>query len=194
MLKQNIMAEEESDKKWTHERKLLLLNKRLSNEVDFCAKRKKKSVLWEKVLREIKGVDAEFPFSRDDITRKFMNFMVTYKRIKRRNKTSGEAAATWEFFDQMDEIYGTRTDIVVPEELLDSSLSDILSGINDHIADDANSDTDKEPPRKRARCDVLDFLRAESQEDKKLLKEFLECEKGKLKVEREKVEEMKKLR
>ncbi|XP_018795485.1 PREDICTED: uncharacterized protein LOC108972980 [Bactrocera latifrons] len=70
-LKQNIMAEEESDKKWTHERKLLLLNKRLSNEVDFCAKRKKKSVLWEKVLREIKGVDAEFPFSWDDITRKF---------------------------------------------------------------------------------------------------------------------------
>ena len=44
-----------------------------------CLK-KKRIVLWEKVLRDMKAIDENFPFSRDDIIRKFLNVMVTYKR------------------------------------------------------------------------------------------------------------------
>ena len=38
--------------------------------------------LWEKVPCEIKAIDENFPFSRNEIMRKFLNFMATYKRIK----------------------------------------------------------------------------------------------------------------
>ncbi|KAI8125065.1 hypothetical protein CVS40_4872 [Lucilia cuprina] len=107
--------------------KKLLLVTRLRNEADFCAKRKKRNVLWKKVLREIKEVDEFFPLSRDDITRKFLNFSVTYRRIKKRNNTSGEAATTWEFFDEIDEVYGSRCDVLVPEVNLESSLNDPLN-------------------------------------------------------------------
>ena len=49
-------------------------------------KKRMRIVLWEKVLRYIKAIDENFPFSWDEIMRKFSNFMVTYKRIKKKKK------------------------------------------------------------------------------------------------------------
>ncbi|XP_039968573.1 uncharacterized protein LOC126764193 [Bactrocera neohumeralis] len=150
----------ESSKKWNYERKKLLLTTRLRYEGDFAAKRKKRSVLWERILNNIKEVDAKFPFSRDEITRKFLNFMVTYKRIKKRNNTSGEAATHWEFYEEMDDVYGTRSDVAVPQETLDSSLYDILSGTgdtNDFRELDSTSPKSK-PKSDRKKCEVLSFF------------------------------------
>lgn len=164
---------------------------RLQSESDFAGKKKKRVVLWEKVLREIKTLDPDFPFSRDEIMRKYLNFMVTYKRIKKRNCTSGESATSWEFFDKMDEVYGTRTDVTVPENMLDSSLEWLLS---DSPATPDTPTSPQEPPRKRARCDVIEFLQNESVVDKEIMNEFLKVEKEKLSVEKDKVEEIRKLR
>ena len=41
-------------------------------------------MLWENVLRDIKAIDENFLFSCDGIMKKFSNFMVTYKRIKKK--------------------------------------------------------------------------------------------------------------
>ncbi|XP_036347242.1 uncharacterized protein LOC118756595 [Rhagoletis pomonella] len=174
-----IMAEEEGDKKWTHAWKTLLIDVSLSYEEDFRSKRKKRSVLWEKVLREMKDVAPELPFSRDDVTRKFLNFMVTYKRIKKRNNTSGEAATPWEFFELFDNVYGSRVDITVPEEILDS-LYNTQPQTQTNIVPSMVLVVLLVPVsllKKRARCEVLHFLRTESIEDKEVMKEFLECEK-----------------
>ncbi|XP_036332285.1 uncharacterized protein LOC118743625 [Rhagoletis pomonella] len=189
------MENSESERKWTHEQKKRLLNTRLRNEGELCAKRKKRSVLWEKVLREIKEVDSDFPFSRDDITRKFLNFTVTYKRIKKRNNTSGEAATTWEFFDEMDEVYCCRSDVVVPEGNLECSLIEILSGTNENSEYEKEPDTSSpEPKAKKMKNEVLEFLQKEADSDKETLKNFMDLEERKLEVEKEKLEEMRNLR
>ncbi|XP_065370935.1 uncharacterized protein LOC135963089 [Calliphora vicina] len=164
------MADSQIEKKWNHNQKKLLLTTRLRNEPDFCAKRKKRTVLWEKVLREIKEVDDTFPFSRDDITRKFLNFCVTYKRIKRHNNTSGEAATTWEFFEEMDEVYGSRSDIAVPASTLESSLYDILS---DTQVDPPEMVMSTEPATKKKKCEVLEFLKQQACNDKESIQNLI---------------------
>lgn len=149
-------------------------------------------LLWEKVLRQIKEIDGDFKFSRDDITRKFLNLMVTYRRIKKRNSTSGEAASTWEFFEDFDVVYGARSDVVVPESLLDSSLNTTLECLL--TEENVQGGSPATPPPKRLRCEVLQILREERWADKEFMDSFLNIEKGRLKVKKEKVEEMKKLR
>lgn len=165
---------------------------------EFSGKRKKRIFLWGQVLQKMKDVYKNLPFSRDDITRKYLNMMTTYKRIKKRNNRPGEAATSWDFFDQFDEVYGSRFDnMMIPESDLKSSLSSLITELkHEHLANDDDNDSggSSPPPRKRARSDILEFLRAESESDKKILKELLQCEKEKLKLEREKVEEIKKLR
>ncbi|XP_039969083.1 uncharacterized protein LOC120780920 [Bactrocera tryoni] len=79
-----------NDKKWTHERKKLLMSIRLRHESDFTAKIKKRSTIWQTIRREIQEVDNTFSPSVDEITRCFTNMLVKYRRIKRRNGTSGE--------------------------------------------------------------------------------------------------------
>ncbi|XP_049314816.1 uncharacterized protein LOC125778954 [Bactrocera dorsalis] len=193
----NKMATEgESNKKWTHERKSLLLAIRLDMEPDFQSKRKTRVVLWQAVLQKIKDTDLEFSFSRDDISRKFLNLMVTYKRIKKRNNTSGEAATAWEYFDELDKVYGSRSDITVPESNLDSSMSSIFNSLTNENAESADSSFSENigaaPPRKRSR-NVLDFLQNESTFEKELLDDLLKCEKEKIEIEKQKLDEIKKL-
>ncbi|XP_050337965.1 uncharacterized protein LOC126764212 [Bactrocera neohumeralis] len=77
-----------NDKKWTHERKKLLMSIRLRHESDFTAKIKKRSTIWQTIRREIQEVDNTFSPSVDEITRCFTNMLGTYRRIKRRSGTS----------------------------------------------------------------------------------------------------------
>uniref|UniRef100_A0A034WXH0 Myb/SANT-like DNA-binding domain-containing protein n=1 Tax=Bactrocera dorsalis TaxID=27457 RepID=A0A034WXH0_BACDO len=153
-------------------------------EPDFQSKRKKRVVLWQAVLQKIKDIDLALPFSRDDISRKFLNFMVTYKRIKKRNNTSGEAATACEYFDELDKVHGSRSDITVPESNLDSSMCSIFNSLTNESAESDFSFSENigaAPPRKRSR-NVLDFLQNESTGtyEKELLNEKIEIEKLKL--------------
>lgn len=132
--------------------------------------------------------------------RKFLNFMVTYKRIKKRNKTSGEAATTWDFYDRWDKIYGCRSDISISECTLESSIDALVEDLTCDSNEPCGSylaPTDHEcspPPRKRDRADVVEFLRSESVADRKLLEEILNCEKEKIKIEKDKIEKISQLR
>ena len=81
-----------SNKKWSYERKRLLIS--IRPEPDFSYKNKKDLQYEKKILIEIKGGDKSFAFTRDEITRCFLNIMSTCKRIKQRNNTSGEAATS----------------------------------------------------------------------------------------------------
>ncbi|XP_054082958.1 uncharacterized protein LOC128924147 [Zeugodacus cucurbitae] len=198
---------ETSEKKWSHERKKLLLEVRLRHEPDFCAKKKKRSAIWEQIMREIKEVEGTFPFSRDEATRCFINLMGTYKRIKKRNNTSGESSTNWEFFDVMDEVFGSRSSVQVPSEMLESSLESL---VEDLTSDSPLTPTDSHAPMnldatpsenttqrfaiKRKRCEVLEFLSKESEADAKVMKKLLDIEAEKIAVEKEKVAELKEIR
>ncbi|XP_054728556.1 uncharacterized protein LOC129251281 [Anastrepha obliqua] len=177
------MAEVETEKKWTFNLTKLLITTRLESEPEFAGKKRKKTVLWQQVLLKMKETEPGLTFTRDDITRKFLNLMVTYRRIKKRNNTSGQGATNWEFFDLLDEIYGTRADIVVPEDILDSSILEL-------------SESEEQPAftSKRSKRDVKEIMSDICETDKKYMEEFLQMEKEKLEIERLKIEEMKKLR
>ncbi|XP_054746078.1 uncharacterized protein LOC129250478 [Anastrepha obliqua] len=187
------MAEE---KKWTHERKKLLITTRLRHEADFSGKKKKRNTIWETIWREIKDVESSFPFSRDDITRCFLNIMGTYKRIKKRNNTSGEAPSNWEYFDEIDKVFGSRSSINVPLEMTDYSFEEIT--INPTISSPVSltSEEDLAPTtsRKRKKNDVIEFLEKESEKDGEVLDKLLKLENEKLEVEKEKLAELKELR
>ncbi|XP_054729341.1 uncharacterized protein LOC129238335 [Anastrepha obliqua] len=163
------------EKKWTHGRKKLLITTRLRHEADFSGKKKKRNTIWETILREIKDVESSFPFSRDDITRCFLNIMGTYKRIKKRNNTSGEASSNWEYFDEIDEVFGSRSSINVPLEMTDYSLEEIT--INPTIYSPVSLTTEEDltptTSRKRKRNDVIEFLEKESEKDGEVLDKLL---------------------
>ena len=54
--------------------------------------------------------------------------MGTYKRIKNRNNISGGNLTNREFFDVLNEVFGSRSSIQVPSEITISSLlEDLIS-------------------------------------------------------------------
>lgn len=96
----------------------MLIATRFRHEPDFTGKKKKRNTIWDTILREIKDVDSSFRFSREEINKSFLNLMGTYKRIKKRNHTSDKAATNWEFFNEMDEVLGCRSNIDVPQGMI----------------------------------------------------------------------------
>ncbi|XP_039969534.1 uncharacterized protein LOC120781393 [Bactrocera tryoni] len=160
-----------NDKKWTHERKKLLMSIRLRHESDFTAKiKKKRSTIWQTIRREIQEADNTFAPSVNEITRCFTNMLGTYRRIKRRNGTSGESATNWDFFDGMDDVYGTRSSISVPDNMLDYSLNQLTYDLS---SNDTPSPSPSAPSsehylgevgtaQKRKRNEVIEFLASES--------------------------------
>ena len=140
-------------------------------------------------MREIKEVDDSFPFSRDDITRKFLNFCVTYKRIKKRNNSSGEAATTWEFFEEMDEVYGSRFDVPVPSSILESSFTDTQVDPPEIVMP-----SPEEPSPKKNKCEILEYLKEQARIDREYIQNLIAIEEKKLKLEERKLEEMRRLR
>ncbi|XP_018800009.1 PREDICTED: uncharacterized protein LOC108975759 [Bactrocera latifrons] len=113
-----------------------------------------------------------------------------------KKNTLEEATTHWDFYEEMYDVYGTRSDVTVPQETLDSSLYDILSGTggtNDFLELDSTSPKSKSK-LDRKKCEVVSFLEKEASADKEILKELMQVEKKKLEVDKQKVEEMRSLR
>lgn len=177
----------------------------MRHEQEFAAKKKKRNTIWEQIMREIKEVDSTFPFYRDETTRCFVNIMGTYKRIKKRNNTSGESSTNWEYFEIMDEIFGSRSSVLVLNEMVESSLEALIGDLSDGpLTPDnptmLNTDicpSDINTPRsvvKRKRCDALELLGKESEADAKIMKTLLDMEAEKIALEKDKLAELKELR
>ncbi|XP_055387837.1 uncharacterized protein LOC129616282 [Condylostylus longicornis] len=195
--------EKENNKKWTVERKKLLITVMLKYEREFVSKRFKKSTLWNKIYNDILEVEPDFPFNSTELYNKFLNIMCTFKRIKRRNNTSGEACTTWEFYDMLNEVYGNSSNITVPQEILGSSLDDLqeLLGntstssetiqVQSDVCIENLSPATSKPKKKN---EILNFLEKEAESDKKIMQEMLEIEKEKIKIEKEKIQELRELK
>ncbi|XP_073832416.1 uncharacterized protein isoform X2 [Musca autumnalis] len=98
------------DKKWSYERKKLVIETRLKYQPEIEAKLISSHKTWDYILLDIKQIDSGFPFSKRQIARFFYNILVTYKRIKNRKNTLGQVKTNWEFFDMMDHVFGDRHD------------------------------------------------------------------------------------
>ncbi|XP_049302154.1 uncharacterized protein LOC125775541 [Bactrocera dorsalis] len=183
------MAEEN---KWTHERKKLLITTRLRHEAEFSGKKRKRNTIWESILRKMRDVESSFPFSRDEITRCFLNIMGTYKRIKKRNSTSGEAASNWEYFSEIDEVFGSRSSIEVPLEMTEYSIISLESPSTTATIDGV--DVTPTTSVKRKRNDVIEFLEKESEKENEAINKLIKIESERLEVEKEKLKELNQLR
>lgn len=102
---------------------------------------------------------------------------------------------SWEYFNDMDGVYGTRSDVCVPMITLESALENleyVLSGSSSPSSNSNPSSSPNEPPKNQVQCEILDYLRDEGNVDKEMMKKFLKCDQKKIKVEE--IEEIKKLR
>ncbi|KAI8127051.1 hypothetical protein CVS40_2849 [Lucilia cuprina] len=80
----------------------LIIRTRLEMEPDFQEGRKNRTILWENVLSKIKETQPDFKMTKDQISRKFLNLMTTYRRIKdRSNVIFGELVSA--MLKRMDE-------------------------------------------------------------------------------------------
>ncbi|XP_017494330.1 PREDICTED: uncharacterized protein LOC108382471 [Rhagoletis zephyria] len=170
-------------------------------EPEFVAGKKKKSVLWGKVLVKMKEVNPEITQSKEVIQRKFLNLLASYKRIKKRNNSTGRDATTWDFYDDFDNVYGRRHSIQPPEQNLQSSLPGLSEiNVNENESDSDGRDFETSvasTPRKRSKPsanETLVFFKEEAANEQKRHEEVLKLEKEKLEIEKEKIKAMEELR
>ncbi|KAH8299480.1 hypothetical protein KR044_001753, partial [Drosophila immigrans] len=90
--------------KWTHKETKLLLALYMKYKQDFMGQPKRNTYVWKQIVREME--EHGFTTSYIKLDRKFRNMKRTYNNIKRKNR---EAAANWEYFDTMDEIFEGRS-------------------------------------------------------------------------------------
>lgn len=162
-------------------------------EEEFNEGKRKKSVLWGVILGEIKKAKPDFIYNRDEITKKFLNLMVTYKRIKKRMSESGREATTWEYFESFDQIYGTKHFMNPPTELLASS-SQLVQEVSENEDDPSSvSDQPSSTPkqRKEKKDDVTSILKAQEKEDERRHQELIAVERDRVQAERERTEVLK---
>ncbi|XP_036334039.1 uncharacterized protein LOC118744802 [Rhagoletis pomonella] len=165
----------------------LLVKTRLAMEDQFNEGRKKKSVLWGEVLKEIKEQIPTFKLTKDEVIRKFLNLSTTYKRIKDRIMSKGRTSSSWEFFDDFDEVYGTRYSINTKKDLTEPTL--------EHATDEEENIVEVKPARcskckKRksdAAADFLGFLKEQANREQARHDEVMEIERKKLRLEEERM-------
>lgn len=185
-----------------------LIDVRLRYEPEFQAGKKTKSTLWGKVWTDIKNVDNDFPFSKEELKRKFLNLVITYKRIKARNGKSGRSSTCWEYFEQFDAHYGCKHAIATPREDLISSLDETSINVGPSMeslevdegnieVDEVNVQAGSSSRTKRRRTesnDILEFLKEESKKDAERHNELVSIERERLKIEMERVQELRGLK
>lgn len=99
-------------------------------EEDFSSGRIKKSELWSRVWEKVKEEIPSLQYSKEQITRKYLNLLTTYRRIKNRSVESGKTATTWEYFDEFDDAFGDRYPISIsahPSPNLDMNEKNYLN-------------------------------------------------------------------
>nr|XP_014093722.1 uncharacterized protein LOC106619917 [Bactrocera oleae] len=171
----------------------LLIRCRLDMEAEFAAGKKKKAVLWGRVLESMKAVNPEIKDSKEAIQRKFLNMLASYKRIKKRNKSTGRDATSWEYFEEFNAVYGSRHSIEPPLENLLSSLGSPTC--EDSDCGDSDSYLGSASKRsKKSQNETLTFLKAESSQEQKRHDELVQLEREKLEIEKEKISVLSALR
>lgn len=92
---------------WDNQITRLLIATRAKYERDFKEGRVKKGSVWDNILNDMRKVNPNIKFTTLELTKKYNNLMITYKRIKRRGfQSGGEVKTSWEYFDSFDSIYG----------------------------------------------------------------------------------------
>ncbi|XP_054091720.1 uncharacterized protein LOC128923486 [Zeugodacus cucurbitae] len=176
----------------------LLVRSRLDLEPEFAGGRRKKSVLWGKVVDNMRLINPEVSQTKEFMQRKFLNLFATYKRIKKRNDATGRGATTWEYFKDFDSVFGNRHSIEPPIRNLQSSLQSLVeSGVSEEERCAEESEAEGVSRKKRPKTiasETLDFFKEEARKEQIRHEETMLIEKEKLLVDKERIKAMLDLR
>ncbi|KAJ8960114.1 hypothetical protein NQ314_006095 [Rhamnusium bicolor] len=96
-----------TDFKWSHEIIKLLLDLRLSREIDFNQPLSKKRNLWNTIAEEIYQI-SQCKVTGDMCDVKYRNLLATYKSNRKKKDQNNECSITWEYFTQFDSVLGEK--------------------------------------------------------------------------------------
>ncbi|XP_049336327.1 uncharacterized protein LOC111196914 [Astyanax mexicanus] len=97
-----LLTSQWSQQEMAHKTTLLLLDlTRTYHSIYF----RNKTAFYQKVQQEFRNKG--YTLSADKIRKKLGNLLTTYKRAKDRRRATGEAKVTWEYYTQMDDLFGT---------------------------------------------------------------------------------------
>ncbi|KAG9263235.1 hypothetical protein AMEX_G23244 [Astyanax mexicanus] len=97
-----LLTSQWSKQEMAHKTTLLLLDlTRTYQSIYF----RNKTAFYQKVQQEFRNKG--YTLSADKIRKKLGNLLTTYKSAKDRRRATGEAKVTWEYYTQMDDLFGT---------------------------------------------------------------------------------------
>lgn len=118
--------------------------------------------------------------------------MISYKRIKQRNTETGQGRTTWEYFDELDEIYGSRHAVAPPSNMLLSTFGaenaeETVADLDMEASSSMQNRNAAQPARKRRAApntenEILKFLKEQEEEEKIRFNNLLEAERDRIEV------------
>ncbi|XP_075161210.1 uncharacterized protein LOC142234031 [Haematobia irritans] len=124
----------------------------------------------------------------------------TYKRIKKRNKETGRNATKWEFFDDFDQVYGTRHSIDPPVGNLIASLDQPQTSgngedfLDEYLSLNESNEGEPQPKKKKRSNEILQYLENEALNEQKRHEELMAMEERKLLMEQQRINTMSQLK
>ncbi|KAL2091534.1 hypothetical protein ACEWY4_013797 [Coilia grayii] len=91
----------ESEPETRHRITLLLLSLFETHQIFHTTK---KAIFYQKVSKDMERQG--YAMTPEEVRKKLNNMLVTYKRIKDREKSTGEERVSWEYYTKMDDIFG----------------------------------------------------------------------------------------
>lgn len=136
------------DTKWTGKEAEMLVSLRIENDLKFEMMKTHKS-LWDKI--SIKMKEKGYYYTGAQLSNKWKSIKREYKSTVDHNLKSRNSRKTCKFFDQLNNIYGTKPS-TKPACVLDSDSSSGTSSNLEESIQDVNSEQEErtgEPPHKK---------------------------------------------
>ncbi|XP_036147312.1 uncharacterized protein LOC118647156 [Monomorium pharaonis] len=104
--------EERSISLWAQKDTHLLITLYKEKEDDLKKGRIRQGQFWENIAKKINKINSKIKKTAIQCSNKMSCLKRTYKNIKDYNNKSGNDRKTWLFYEEMDEIFGTRASIL----------------------------------------------------------------------------------
>ncbi|XP_033730554.1 trihelix transcription factor GT-1-like isoform X1 [Pecten maximus] len=130
---------------WNRKATLMLIDLYKKLEESVSSGKMKKKVLWEKIAKELQSEG--YSFCCDQVSGRWKSLMRAYKNVKDHNKKSGNNPKTYEYEEELDEIFG-QNPCIVPKFTLSTNSSKRPLGDD---SDDNDDDDDESVSSNEAR-------------------------------------------
>ncbi|KAF5294888.1 hypothetical protein FQR65_LT10686 [Abscondita terminalis] len=101
-----------NENEWKPDAVLLLISKYKDNKTELEKKNSVKKHIWKRITDEIN--EFGYAYTWDQIQNKWKSLIRTYKNVRDNNNESGRNRKTWQFFNELDELFAKNPTIEPP--------------------------------------------------------------------------------